>query len=327
MPDKINESGLTRLQKIQFYVASGARSIISGLVKSAFIKYYTDYLGLDPRWMGIVYVAFSIWAAINDPIFGFWLDKRPAREGVGKYRPAFIRSIPFWIVITLAFPWANPSWSQLGISLYLFLALTLWETAATVFAITYGAIAVNLFLTTEERSEVEVIDNYVGALTIFGSSIPIMILSMDVSNATMLLFFAIVTVAAGLIMAVSIPVVREREGFYVTEEEGGALPLKEFFATAIELLKQRAFLTYFLTFFMWQTLASNYLFGMSYFYDNVVLSRGFWTGLPDILIGVMGLILFPFIAGWINRHGTKRVLSRMIRASLLGFILLTFVPA
>ena len=121
MTNTINESGLSRLQKIQFYIASGGRSIIGGLMKSAFIKYYTDYIGLDPKWMGYVYILFTVWAAINDPIFGIWLDKRPYRKGIGKYRPAFVKSIPIWVVITLAFPWASPSWSQLAISVYLFL--------------------------------------------------------------------------------------------------------------------------------------------------------------------------------------------------------------
>jgi Na+/melibiose symporter-like transporter len=96
--------------------------------------------------MGYVYIFFAVWAAINDPIFGQWLDKRPYRKGIGKYRLAFVRSIPFLVVVTLAFPWASPSWSQLGISIYLFFALTLWETAGTLFGITYGAVATNLFI-------------------------------------------------------------------------------------------------------------------------------------------------------------------------------------
>jgi GPH family glycoside/pentoside/hexuronide:cation symporter len=149
MTERTGASGLTWLQKVQFYIGSGGRSILSGLVNTAFIKYYTDFIGLDPKWMGYVYIVFTVWAAINDPIFGQWLDKRPYRKGIGKYGPAFVRSIPFWVVITLAFPWASPSWSQLGISIYLFFALTLWETAGTVFGITYSAIATNLFLTTK----------------------------------------------------------------------------------------------------------------------------------------------------------------------------------
>lgn len=325
---KLAKSGLTFVQKIQFFIASGGRSIISGLVNSAFVKYYTDFLGLDPKYMGWVWLAFTIWAAINDPIFGLWLDKRPYKKGIGKYRPFFIGSIPALVFVTIAFPWASPSWSQLGISLYLFLALTLWESAGTMFGITYGSIAVNLFLTTKERAQVEVIDNYVGALTIFGSSIPIMILSMDVSRTVMLVFFGVVTVISGLIMAVSIPVVREREGFYENEEEQEQQPLsvKEFFVEAANLLKEKAFLFNFLAFFFIQTVASKYLIGMSYLYDNVILSKGFWTGLPDILIGVMGLVLFPFIAKWVPKHGTKRLLSRMLIFSVIGYIVLTFVP-
>ena len=326
MTGKMNESGYTRRQKIQFYIGSGGRSIIDGLVNSAFVKYYTDFIGLEPKWMGYVFIVFTVWAAINDPIFGLWMDKRPYRKGIGKYRPAFIKSIPFWVVITIAFPWASPNWSQLAISIYLFLALTLWETAATVFAISYDAIAVNLFLTTDERAEVEVIDNYVGALTIFGSSIPIMILSMEVSNLTMLLFFGIVTVVSGLIMAISIPVVREREEFY-QHETVETLTLRDFMIETVNLLRQSAFLYFFLTFLMFQRVASNYLIGLSYFYDNVILSKGLWTGLPDILIGIMGLILFPFIAKWIRQYGTKKVLVRMIIVSMVGYILLTFVPA
>jgi Na+/melibiose symporter-like transporter len=127
-------------------------------------------------------------------------------------------------------------------------------------------------------------------------------------------------------MAISIPVVREREEFYENEDLA-SISLNEFAATTLDLLKEKAFLYYFLTFFMLQTIASNYLFGLSYFYDNLILSSGFWTGLPDILIGIMGLVLFIFIAKWIIRYGTKRVLSRMIIFSLVGYVMLTFIPA
>jgi GPH family glycoside/pentoside/hexuronide:cation symporter len=89
MTDKINESGYTPLQKIQFYIGSGGRSIISGLVNVAFTKDYTDFIGLDPMWMGYVYLIFPIWAAINDPILGQWMDKRPYQAGIGKFRPVF----------------------------------------------------------------------------------------------------------------------------------------------------------------------------------------------------------------------------------------------
>ena len=325
MIDKRNESGLTLVEKIQFILGSGGKTIVDGLVKTAFVKYYTDFIGLDPKWLGVVYIFFTVWAAINDPIFGLWMDKRPYKKGIGKYRPVFIRSLPILVFATLVFPWASPSWSQLAISLYLFCALTFWETAATLVGLSYGAIATNLFLTTDERAELEVIDNYVGVLVIFGSTIPIMILSMDVSNQTMLLFFAIVTIISGLIMAISIPAIRESEDFF-KHDEIETLTLKAFFAEALALLRDRSFFFYFLSFLLLQRVASNYLLGLSYFYDNLILSKGFWTGLPDILIGIFGLLLLPSVAKWIRKHGTKFVLGRMLIVSFVGYVFLLLAP-
>ena len=75
MINKRNESGLTRLQKIQFYIGNGGRNIISGLVNVAFIKYYTDYIGLDPKWMGYVYILFTIvLPSVYDTELKVWWD-------------------------------------------------------------------------------------------------------------------------------------------------------------------------------------------------------------------------------------------------------------
>jgi Na+/melibiose symporter-like transporter len=127
-------------------------------------------------------------------------------------------------------------------------------------------------------------------------------------------------------MAISIPVVREREEFY-QHEKYEPFSIKEFFTETVSLLKEPAFLYFFLTFLLFQRVASDYLIGLSYFYDNIILSKGVWTGLPDILIGIMGLVLFVFIAKWIRQFGTKKVLTRMIVVSMIGYIMLTFVPA
>jgi GPH family glycoside/pentoside/hexuronide:cation symporter len=90
MTSKINESGYSLLRKIQFYIGSGGISIISGLVNAAFIKYYTDFIGLDPKWMGYLFIIFTIWAAINDPIIGIWLVNRRQAASVGKMPNCFL---------------------------------------------------------------------------------------------------------------------------------------------------------------------------------------------------------------------------------------------
>jgi Na+/melibiose symporter-like transporter len=167
--------------------------------------------------------------------------------------------------------------------------------------------------------------NYIGLLAVFGSSLVVMILTMDINRTTMLVFFGIVTVASGLLMLVLVPQIREREEFYEGDVEH-QLSFDNFLNTTIELLKERAFLLFFLTFFFFQSLVNNYLLEYTYFYDNLVLSKGFWTGLPDILIGIMAAILFPNVFKWIQRCGTKKVLFRMMLVSLMGYLLLTITP-
>jgi glycoside/pentoside/hexuronide:cation symporter, GPH family len=325
MATKMKHSGLTLVQKIQFMLANGGRSVLNALVNTAYIKYYTDFVGLDPKWLGTVFLIFSIWAAINDPVFGIWMDKQPYRKGIGKFKPAVVKSLPLLIFTSLAFPWASASWSQLAISIYLFIALMLWESAATIFLIGHQSIGTNLFLTTDERTEVEVIDNYVGLLAVFGSSVPIMILSSRVETSVMLIFFSVVAMVSGLIMYISVPQLKENPEFYEGQEQE-VLSMKDFTLATLELLKDRSFLLFFLVFFFFQSLVNNYLLGYSYFYDNLILSKGFWTGLPDILIGVMAIFVFPISYKWIKQHGTKKVLFRMMLVALVGYVLLTFVP-
>jgi Na+/melibiose symporter-like transporter len=70
---------------------------------------------------------------------------------------------------------------------------------------------------------------------------------------------------------------------------------------------------------------NNYLLGYAYFYDNLVLSKGFWTGLLDILIGIIAAIMFPIVFKWIQHYGTIKVLFRMMRVSLVEYFLQTFI--
>ena len=56
------------------------------IVTSSFMKFYTDMVGLSPAIYGVVFLIFSIWNGINDPIIGYWADKRPFLTGRGKYR-------------------------------------------------------------------------------------------------------------------------------------------------------------------------------------------------------------------------------------------------
>ena len=47
----------------------------SVIIHNVYVKFYTDVIGLDPRYIGWVYLVFNIWNILNDPVFGVMLDK------------------------------------------------------------------------------------------------------------------------------------------------------------------------------------------------------------------------------------------------------------
>ena len=50
-------------------------SLSNALIHLAYIKFYTDMVGLDVRYVGILYMLFGIWNAINDPMLGVFIDR------------------------------------------------------------------------------------------------------------------------------------------------------------------------------------------------------------------------------------------------------------
>jgi hypothetical protein len=56
-------------------------------------------------------------------------------------------------------------------------------------------------------------------LAVFGSSLLVTVLTMDISRTMMMMFFGIVTIASGLLVLVSVPQIREREEFYKDDVE------------------------------------------------------------------------------------------------------------
>lgn len=73
--------------RARFYLAFPGMPVAlsNTLIHNAYIKYYTDLVGLDVRYVGIPYLIFSIWNAINDPALGALIDRFRYRSNRGKY--------------------------------------------------------------------------------------------------------------------------------------------------------------------------------------------------------------------------------------------------
>ena len=63
--------------KAKFFLAFPVMPVAlsNTLIHNAYIKFYTDMIGLDVEYVGLLYFVFGIWNAINDPLLGAFIDR------------------------------------------------------------------------------------------------------------------------------------------------------------------------------------------------------------------------------------------------------------
>jgi GPH family glycoside/pentoside/hexuronide:cation symporter len=98
----------TLKKKILINLVSGGSALVSVIVTSSFMKFYTDVVGISPAMYGVIFTIFSIWNGVNDPIIGYWADKRSFLRGLGKYVPLIRWAIPIIGLSVIALLLASP---------------------------------------------------------------------------------------------------------------------------------------------------------------------------------------------------------------------------
>ena len=230
----------TLKRKILINLVSGGSALLTVIVTSSFMKFYTDMVGLSPAVYGVVFLIFSIWNGINDPIIGYWADKRPFLEGRGKYVPLIRWSVPVigFSVITLLF--ASPTWNEVITATFLLTLLVIYEGAQTLLGVSFMAFTVNTFLGTGERTQVQVIASYVNQIPVFlGGMIPVWFLTGEYSRMTVVGIFSGAFLFGLLLIWIGARFIREDETFYKNMEVTQGL--KELFALSKDLFKDKTF--------------------------------------------------------------------------------------
>ena len=150
--------------KTQFFLAFPAMPVTLSnvLIHNAYIKYYTDMVGLDSQRVGLVYLIFSIWNAINDPLMGALIDRFRFRPGKGKFVYIMRLSAPVTALAALAMVYAQPSWPEWIIFAYLLILLFFFDTTQTSYSIAYASYKLVAAPTNEERVDVSVVSMYIG---------------------------------------------------------------------------------------------------------------------------------------------------------------------
>jgi len=310
-------------RKILITMVPAGSGLITVIVNSSFMKFYTDVIGLSPAMFGVVYLLFSIWNGLNDPVIGYWADKKPFLTGRGKYSPLIRWSLPVIGVSVIGLLFASPGWNELIIAGFLLLLLVIYEGAQTLLNVSFQAFTVNTFLSMDERTEVQVIQSYVSQLPVFlGGMIPVWFLTGTYSRSTLVWIFT-GTILIGLVMMrIGEKFIRENEEFYRHMEVTRGL--KQLFSLSKELFREKVFVIFMLAFFFLQAGTGNYFAGYIYYMDNVLEVSGLKATIPDVLTGVFQMAIFPLIVLAVRKYGSRDTLWRGLLLAAVGHLVLTF---
>ncbi len=253
------------------------------MVSAFFVFFYVTVRHLDFTLSGWIWVIYGIWNAINDPIIGFYMDKKKTKWG-RRVPYIVIGTIPF--TIGFIFLWWVPysSSEQIFIFLHALLMLFLFDLGFTLCMTGWSALYTEMYEEQGERATVVAIKDTIAFISSFiGIIIPPMIAK------------AIGWELTGLILGLTIPVTmllslrgsKEREEYQIDE------PLPVF--TAIkETLKNKPFIIITLTYTL-----LDFCFGLTIMV--LPLYAKFILGVDEGLVGVAAagvaigiLISIPF---------------------------------
>lgn len=114
-------------------------------------KFYTDVLNIDPAKIVVLILVARLWDAINDPIWGAFIDSRkPTKQG--KFRPyIFWFSIPLAVACVLMFT-VIPNLTSAKYLLYAYITYIIYGMMYTAVNIPYGSLASVVTDDEKERS-------------------------------------------------------------------------------------------------------------------------------------------------------------------------------
>ena len=310
-------------KKIIICLAAGADAVLGTVVHAAYMKYYTDFIGLDPKLYGLMYMIFGIWNGINDPLFGIYSDRKKYVDGKGKTVYLMKRSAPLMVLSMVAMLYAQPSWSQWGIFTFLLITMFIYDTANTIFSINYKSYLLCLATSPEERTTYSIIQKYVNMLPAFVAGlIPVWFLTGDYSLNVIRSVFIFAALIGATLFTISLIYLKDVPDFYQKSEGFEKHNLMDDLKV---ILTTKSFLLYVLFTFLITGVQRTYYTLYVYYMDNVLNVSEILALLPDILGAVVQIAFYPFLSLLVKKLGARDVTKHLSWFSIAGFIGLVFV--
>lgn len=319
-------SALSFREKFALALPGPASVIGPIIIHNTLIKYYTDIIGINPAYIGWLYLIYNIWNAINDPLLGIYVDKFKYQPKRGKYVYLMRVTAPVMLLSIFGMLFSNPAWNDWVIFAVLLGQLFVFDTAYTLYSVAYQSYFFIAAPTKEERIDVEMIRLYIGNVVgLVTTIIPTLLLVGDGNRALIIPVFSLVILVNAGMYIVALRTLKDKAEFYTHIPQHTHRNTAEVWKEAIKIIKSRAFLTYLIYYITARGSIAYYFTPFLFFMDKVVKSSGEVATLADVVPGIVMLAVMPLVSRSIKKIGSKRVTLISYIPALIGFGGLMFI--
>lgn len=224
--------------------------------------YYESEIGLNIWLVGLGYIIFAIYNAINDPFVGY-ITNRPFKftKKWGRRFPWILFGGFFWILsyyLIFSPPAVSPQTlsGSLIIFAWLIFATCLFDTFASIFFVNFASLFPDKFRSVEERRTATGIGTFIGIFGVaLGAIIPPLFITFGDLNSYMIQAGAMILIGI-VVITLSIPGCREDQILidrYLTTYDDKA-KRESFFGTLKIAMKQKAFVVFIITYTLYRSL-------------------------------------------------------------------------
>lgn len=327
MEEKNLTHGIKFKDKLGYAMGDMGGLLTFSLIGAFQNKFYTDVLGIKPASIVLLILVARIWDAINDPIWGAFIDSRkPTKHG--RFRPyIFWFSIPLAVCAVLMFT-VIPGLSEAKYLLFAYITYIAYGMMYTAVNIPYGSLASVVTDDEKERSSLSMwrsIGAGVGGLPgtillpmfVYTTTIAADGTKIQTLNGTKL------TICVAILSVISIAVYFAH---YKMTKERIAPPKKEksdynAFKTIGDLVKNRPFVMLCLASMLLIAFQFYYQSTYTYLFADYYHSAGLYS-LVTICTYLPMAIFIPVMNKLIDKFGKKELCAYgMIFAAIANFIL------
>ena len=308
--------------KIAYGGLGAGISLPSQIAFSAITFFYNAVLGLDAGLAGIAWLIFSVWNAINDPLFGFIEDKTKS-EKYGRRIPYIRFGAPLYgLAFVLCWiPFVDIN-NQTALFFNLIVVLFVFDTMFTILGLINYTLPAEMAINAKERANLLVYSSIINSIALLlAFIIPIFLLTgNEAPDSPQIFIIAMVFVGiiSALIIFISSYYLKENKYTQLEESLSVIQGIKETF-------KNKPFMVFEVanfSFIMGQTILTTAIF---YYVDYVLRLTGFLSILPLLLVFLMIFAFLIIYKKLIERWGVKKTFIFALLWTGLSFLLVFFI--